>query len=307
MSTPANTPAYEHSWICVCTYRRNDLLAQLLDSVRAAGREDLAPRMIVVDNSAEAEAEETVRSRYPEARYVHEPVPGIAVARNAALDAVPQEAQAVIFVDDDERVHPGWLDALLDCARSSGADTVSGPVESIIPEEAAERIERTGFIRRSDFPTGPWAYRPATNNVLVRAEWFTRRGFRFDTAFNFTGGEDSDLFERMQSAGAVSWWCAEAQVEEDVPAERLTEEWMRQRGVRAGHVRALKLTRRGHGRLRVAAEGTARLTYGILAYGARRLRRRPVRYADAAYLREGRGMLQAAAGSRYEEYRRSVS
>ena len=96
-------------------------------------------------------------------------------------------------------------------------------------------------------------------------------------------------------------------MEEDVPAERLTEEWMRQRGVRAGHVRALKLTRRGHGRLRVAAEGTARLTYGILAYGARRLRRRPVRYADAAYLREGRGMLQAAAGSRYEEYRRSVS
>lgn len=302
-----STPTYEHSWICVCTYRRNDLLADLLTAVRAAGRDDQAPQVIVVDNSPEGQAAEVVGRLYPEARYVHESEPGIAAARNAAVEAVPQEAQAVIFVDDDERVRPGWLDALLDCARSSGADTVSGPVESIIPEEAAERIERTGFIRRSDFPTGPWAYRPATNNVLVRAEWFTRRGFRFDTAFNFTGGEDSDLFERMQSAGAVSWWCAEAQVEEDVPAERLTEEWMRQRGVRAGHVRALKLTRRGHGRLRVAAEGTARLTYGILAYGARRLRRRPVRYADAAYLREGRGMLQAAAGSRYEEYRRSVS
>lgn len=302
-----STPAYEHSWICVCTYRRNDLLADLLTSVRAVGREDPAPRVIVVDNSPEGEAAETVGRLCPEARYVHEPEPGIAVARNAALEAVPQDAQAVIFVDDDERVRPGWLDALLDCAQSSGADTVSGPVVSIIPAEAADRIERTGFIRRTDFPTGPWAYRPATNNVLVRAEWFTRRGFRFDTAFNFTGGEDSDLFERMQSAGAVSWWCAEAQVEEDVPTERLTEEWLRQRGIRAGHVRALKLTRRGHGRLRVAAEGAARLAYGVLGCGARRLRRRPVRYGDAAYFREGRGMLQAAAGSRYEEYRRSAS
>ncbi len=298
-------PAYEHTWICVCTYRRNELLAELLASLRAAGRPEQAPSLIVVDNSPEAGAQQAVRQAYPEARYVHEPEPGIAVARNAALGAVPQDAQAVVFVDDDERVRPGWLEALRDCARTSGADTVSGPVESIVPAEAAERIRRTGFIRRTDFPTGPWGYRPATNNVLVRAEWFLQKGFRFDTAFNFTGGEDSDLFERMQAAGAVSWWCAEAVVEEDVPAERLTEEWMRQRAVRAGHVRALKLTRRGRGRMRILAEGAARLGYGAAKSGARRLRRRPVRYTDAAYLREGLGMLQSARGSRYEEYRRA--
>lgn len=300
-------PVYEHTWICVCTYRRNDLLAELLGSVRASGDEKSAPRLIIVDNSPERGAEQTVRDAYPEARYVHEPEPGIAQARNAALDAVPEDAHAVVFVDDDERVHPDWLDALLRCARSSGADTVSGPVKSVFPHDAPAWIEQTGFIRRTDFPTGPWSYRPATNNVLVRAEWFLERGFRFDTAFNFTGGEDSDLFERMQAAGAVSWWCAEAEVEEDVPAERLTEEWMRQRGVRAGHVRALKLARRDRGRVRIAAEGAGRLAYGAAKVGARRARRRPVRYTDSAYLREGVGMLQAARGSRYEEYRRAES
>lgn len=298
-------PVYEQTWICVCTYRRNGLLAELLASLRAAGRQEDPPRVIVVDNSPEAGAEQTVREAYPEARYEHEPQPGIAVARNAALEALPEDAQAVIFVDDDERVSPQWLEALLECAGTSGADTVSGPVESLVPEEAAGRIARTGFIRRTDFPTGPWGFRPATNNVLVRAEWFLERGFRFDTAFNFTGGEDSDLFERMQTAGAVSWWCAEARVEEDVPAERLTEEWMRLRAVRAGHVRALKLTRRGRGRARIAAEGAARLVYGTFPAGSRRLRRRPLRYTDTAYLREGLGMLQAARGSRYEEYRRA--
>ncbi len=66
-------PVYEQTWICVCTYRRNGLLAELLASLRAAGRQEDPPRVIVVDNSPEAGAEQTVREAYPEARYEHEP------------------------------------------------------------------------------------------------------------------------------------------------------------------------------------------------------------------------------------------
>nr|WP_274617521.1 glycosyltransferase [Nesterenkonia sp. AY15] len=314
-----------NAYICVCTYRRPGPLAELLASLRAqdlgasgrpgdSGQSTGAaqlPQLIVVDNSPEGDAEAQVRSRYPSAHYIHEPRPGIAAARNAAVQAVPADAEAVLFLDDDERAAPDWLRTMIDCANESGADTVSGPVITHFGEDPPAWLQSSGFIRRIDFPTGPWGLRAATNNVLVRAHWFTRLGFRFDEAFSFIGGEDSDLFGRMQAAGARSWWCAEAQVEEDLPAERLSPAWMRQRGIRAGHVRATKLIRRAQLehptpalRLRIAAEGVVRLGYGATRTAARRLKRAPVRYVDSVYHREGWGMLQAAAGRRYEEYGR---
>ncbi|MBO0594437.1 glycosyltransferase family 2 protein [Nesterenkonia sp. E16_7] len=301
-----------NAYICVCTYRRPGPLGQLLSSLRAQelGEREL-PQLIVVDNSPEGDAKAQVRAQYPGARYIHEPRPGIAAARNAAVEAVPADAEAVLFLDDDERASPDWLRTLIDCANSSGADTVSGPVITHFGENPPAWLQASGFIRRIDFPTGPWNHRAATNNVLVRAHWFTRAGYRFDEAFSFIGGEDSDLFGRMQAAGAQAWWCAEAQVEEDLPAERLSPAWMRQRGIRAGHVRATKLIRRADQdratpalRLRIGAEGLVRIGYGAARTTARRLRRAPVRYVDSVYHREGLGMLQAAVGRRYEEYGR---
>ncbi|WP_261623043.1 glycosyltransferase [Nesterenkonia marinintestina] len=297
----------DRTWICVCTYRRNRLLAELLGSLRASEGLDTAagsvPRLIVVDNDPEAGARDVVGELYPEAVYVHQAEPGIVAARNASLDAVPSDAEAVVFLDDDERVRPQWLAALLRAAEDSGADTVSGPVVSHLP--AGSTGDSGGFIRRIDFPAGPWAGRPATNNVLVRAGWFLGEdGLRFDPDFNLTGGEDSELFSRMQAAGARSWWEPEAIVEEDVPEERATEDWMRRRGVRAGHVRAKKAQKRGRGRASILAEAAVRLGAGAGRAAARRLRRRPLRYADRIWLREGRGMAEYAWGRRFEEYAR---
>ncbi|MDO5663451.1 MAG: glycosyltransferase [Brachybacterium sp.] len=297
----------DRTWICVCTYRRHRLLVELLDSLRASDGLDLAegevPRLIVVDNDPQAGARDLVSRHYPEALYVHQPEPGIVAARNASLDAVPTDAEAVVFLDDDERVRPRWLAALLRAAEASGADTVSGPVVSHLPPDSA--WASGGFIRRIDFPAGPWAGRPATNNVLVRAEWFLGEdGLRFDPAFNLTGGEDSELFSRMQAAGARSWWEPEAIVEEDVPSERATEAWLRRRGVRAGHVRAKKAEKQGRGRASILAEAALRLGAGAGRAAARRLSGRPMRYVDGIWLREGRGMAAYALGRRFEEYAR---
>lgn len=297
-------------WVCVCTYRRNELLAELLTSLRAAAPqelgEDVLPPLVVVDNDPAAGAAETVAELAPEAIAVHQPRPGLAVARNAALDAVPDDADAVVFVDDDERVAPGWLDALISTARSSGAATVSGPVESIFPPEASAQAVEDGAIRRTDFATGPWSLRPATNNVLVRAEWFTRSpAFRFDEAFNVTGGEDSELFGRLQAAGATSWWCAAARVSEEVPLERTTRQWLRRRGLRNGHVRALKARKAQRSSASIAAEGAARFGAGVLRRGAVRVRGRRAGYQDRLWTREGMGMLQWLAGRARGEYARN--
>ncbi|MDS2171575.1 glycosyltransferase [Nesterenkonia sp. CL21] len=295
---------WDRLWICVCTYRRNDLLAELLTSLQAQ-RAPQRPHLLVVDNDPDGGSEETVRRLWPGARWVHQPRPGIAAARNAALDALPDDADAVVFLDDDERAHPDWLAALVRTADRSGADTVSGPVRSVMPAGAPAEAAGEGFIRRIDFPTGPWRYRPATNNVLVRADWFTGEpAFRFDEDFNFSGGEDSELFGRLQAAGATSWWCAEAVVEEDVPAERATREWMRARGVRAGHVRAKKAVKAGNSAARITGEAVARIGLGAGRVALRRLRGQSVTYQDSLWLREGVGMVQAVTGRAREEYAR---
>lgn len=295
---------WDRLWVCVCTFRRNDLLAELLESLHAQ-RAPRPPRLLVVDNDPDGGSEETVRRLWPQARWVHQPRPGIAAARNAALESLPEDADAVVFLDDDERAHPDWLAALVRTADRSGADTVSGPVRSVLPPGTPSDLADEGFIRRIDFPTGPWAYRPATNNVLVRADWFTREpAFRFDEDFNFSGGEDSELFGRLRAAGATSWWCAEAVVEEDVPPERATRAWVRARGVRAGHVRAKKAAKAGRGGIRIAGEAVARMGLGAGRVALRRLQRRPVSYQDRLWLREGVGMIQAVTGRAREEYSR---
>lgn len=309
----------ENVWVLVCTYQRNELLAALLESLREVDLpEDSGlevPQLIVVDNAPEPAADQLVASAYPQAKYIHQPRPGIAAARNASLDALPEQAEAVIFVDDDERVSPSWFTALLETASVSAADAVAGPVLPVFAHGEPEWTSSYGYVRRTDFPTGPHQRRLATNNTLVRAEWFRSpaqggRGFRFDETFNFIGGSDSDLFERMLHAGAQFWWCADAVVSEHVPAERATKEWLRRRALRGGQVRAakrrLRASRPVQAAAQVAFEGLARAGYGAARRFASRARRRPITYTDDYYLCEGLGMLASFTGPGRAEYARKI-
>ncbi len=312
----AEGPTPETTWLLICTYQRNDLLARLLDSLRSvrmpAGSTINQPQLIVVDNSPEPTAEDLVQS-YPDARYVHQPRPGIATARNTSLETVPADATAVVFLDDDEQVTPEWFAALLTAGRESSADAVTGPVVPIFEGGEPSWVSSYGYVRRTNFPSGPHPRRVATNNTLVLARWFQPpgrggRGFRFDETFNFIGGSDSDLFERMMYAGAKYWWCAEAVVTEHVPVERATQQWLRRRAQRGGHVRVAKKRARtspsSSDTVALAAEGLARASYGAVRRFSRRARGRTVTYTDDYYLCEGIGMLQSLMGQGRVEYAR---
>ncbi|WP_147107432.1 glycosyltransferase family 2 protein [Nesterenkonia populi] len=303
----------ETVWVLVCTYRRPELLAALLESLEAEG----VQRLILVDNAPQPEAESLMAEHFSGGLYVHQPEPGLVKARNTSLEAVPSDAEAVVFLDDDEQVLPGWFDALLGCAEESGADAVAGPVLPVFEDGEPAWTASYGYVRRTDRPTGPGPKRLATNNTLVRAEWFAPaasagRGFRFDETFNLTGGEDSDLFDRLREAGAVFWWCAEAAAAEYVPAGRATQEWLRARALRGGHVRALKQRRRAGSRasaqlvvrVRIGAEGLGRAMYGALRRAEARARRRPISYTDDYYLCEGLGMVASLIGRGRAEYAR---
>ena len=98
--------------IAVLTFRRPDDLAELLPLLLAqAAENDGAGRrvdVLVVDNDAAAGGRPVVAALGDERiRYVVEETPGISAARNRALEEAG--GAFLVFIDDDERPHPGWL------------------------------------------------------------------------------------------------------------------------------------------------------------------------------------------------------
>jgi GT2 family glycosyltransferase len=96
--------------VVVATRERAGQLARALDSLLTQDH----PRfeIVVVDNAPVTdETRELVERKYAErVRYVCEPVPGLAAAHNAGLDAV--RGEVVAFTDDDVVADPRWLTEL---------------------------------------------------------------------------------------------------------------------------------------------------------------------------------------------------
>jgi succinoglycan biosynthesis protein ExoM len=219
--------------VCVATFQRPELLAQLLASLAQQRLQHDTLRIIVIDNDADGSARATVEAFAPTAPVVEvvydiEPVQSIALARNRALLHLRGEWFA--FVDDDQTVASDWLERLLACMRRFDCDAVFGPVASALPANAPGWA--APCFMRPQRPTGTPVRHGGAGNVLVR-----RTGIgaaRFDPAFGLSGGEDTNLFFRMYQRGCSMVWCAEALAVESVPAARLSLAWIRRRGFRDG-------------------------------------------------------------------------
>ena len=145
--------------IVIPTYRREDLLPRLLDRCASQGGLGAAAlEIVVVDNTPEGSARPIVeRSAAQSAvaiRYVHEPRPGIAHARNRGI--AESQGEFIAFIDDDELPARVWLEALLKTHRIYGADVVLGPVRPVFEATPARFFAtyRSFFTQSSDAATG---------------------------------------------------------------------------------------------------------------------------------------------------------
>lgn len=224
--------------ICILTFRRADLLAQLLDSVAAMEVDGMALRIVVVDNDPAETARDVITSRreaYPfELEYACEPRRGIANARNRALDSV--SAPLFAFLDDDEVVEAGWLRALVRTISITGAHVVFGPVLGQLPEFAPAWARQHPAFARPRRPTGTPVIHGGCGNVLIRTAALGTPALRFDADYGLTGGEDTEFFNRLRRTGATMVWCDEAVVREHVPPERLSLRWLGRRAFASGQV-----------------------------------------------------------------------
>jgi succinoglycan biosynthesis protein ExoM len=298
--------------IAVLTYRRPHHLAALLPALAAqAGEVSADVDILVVDNDPGGDARELVTQAGADApvRYVHEAAPGIAAARNRALDEARSEL--LVFIDDDERPTPHWLARLLAVHARYRAAAVVGPVVSRYDSPPSRWVAAGGFFDRRRMPTGTPVRVAATNNLLLDLGWVHGHGLRFDSRFGLSGGSD-DLFTRQLSGrGGLMVWCDEAVVIDVVPASRVTRGWVLRRSYRVGNASSRVLldgTAPGQRlllRLGLVGRGAARVALGSLRYLAGlmtgRVRHRARGLRTAA---RGAGMLSGSLGSVYSEYSR---
>lgn len=309
MSAPS--PVDGRVLIAVVTYRRHADLEVLLPLLQVEARTVTpAADILVVDNDPGAGAADVVAGLGAE--YRHEPVPGIAAARNRALDELG-EHRYIVFIDDDEHPEPGWLRALLATITGTGAAAVAGAVVSEFAHDPGDWVAAGRFFQRRRLPTGTPISVAATNNIVFDVEQID--GLRFDLRLGLIGGSDS-LFTRLLARdGKAMVWCDEAVVVDRVPASRLTREWVLRRGYRLGNsavgvslLMARSSSERVAVRVRGAGQGLVRILGGFLRYLYGGLTRSLAHRARGLRtVSRGRGMLAAAAGITYAEYQRETA
>jgi succinoglycan biosynthesis protein ExoM len=290
--------------ITVATYRRPQLLGDLLRSLSDM-QTTVSFRVVVVDNDAEASAESVARASALNVTYVVEPCAGIAQARNRGLDEVRDDDRAIIFVDDDERVHSGWLDALVSGWTTHQSDVVTGPVISVFATDCPRWIREGGFIQRPRHATGASLDTAATNNTLLSVPAWADAGRPvFDESFSETGGSDTAFFTKLVSQGSRITWIDEALVEEDVPADRATFGWIWQRAVRGGNVQA-RVRAAGRSKISLLPRVVLALPYRGVRLLIGLIVHRRLRAVDLVPLAWQWGLLGALTGRLVREYRRA--
>ncbi len=213
--------------VIIPTQRRPGPLALALGSALAqAGIEPSEVEVVIADNDAEPSARAQVEAMAAGAPfavvYAHEPAPGVANVRNAAMAVA--RGELIAFLDDDEEAPPNWLAELARVRETYDADVVFGPVRGRAPPaQHRHRAYFEAFFSRTDpAPEGVFERYYGCGCSLVRRAALPDPRRPFSPDRNQQGGEDDLLFAQMKAAGARFAWAPQAWVWEDPAPDRLT-------------------------------------------------------------------------------------
>ena len=234
MSNQAN-----HIAVCICTYKRPQLLKRLLAGLANQQTGGLFTYSIVVADNDCLESAQSVVSDFSATSavsivYCVEPRQNIALARNKAI--ANANGDFIAFMDDDEFPTDGWLLTLFNACKDYGVDGVLGPVKPYFDTEPPTWVVQSKLYDRPTYPTGfviDWN-KGRTGNVLLRARVFADEAEPFRP--EFLTGEDQDFFRRMIEKGHKFVWCDEAVGYEVVPPLRWKRAFMLRRALLRGSV-----------------------------------------------------------------------
>ena len=196
-----------------------------MDSLAAQSvPEGCAVQIVVVDNDEHASALSVVESfaaasPYP-IHYVHEPVRGIARARNAILDkATALGAKWIAMLDDDETAAPNWVDRLM-ATEYRNTHVLMGRRIWVYPNPrpfwAPDRD------REPRLPVEGGAINVGSTCNVRLSMALVHAGLRFDENMGLGGGSDQRYFSLASHCGFAIHVTNRAITFETVHPERLT-------------------------------------------------------------------------------------
>lgn len=263
-------------------------------------------RLLVVDNDPQASASAAVAELDdPRVTYVVEPTPGIAAGRDRALRE-SMRSDLLCFIDDDQRPAPNWLAQLVSTWQREAAAAVTGSISLNFAAALDPWIEAGGFFDRRRSPTGTTV--PAASSAHLLLDLHKVRAWKlgFPADLGPFGGEDTLLTRQLARRDRVIF-CAESEVVEQVPADRISRRWVLARAFSHGNTSGLidvAMSRRGTtARARTAAGGLVRVIGGsgqALVGAFVRSDRWQARGLRATC--RGAGMTLAGVGVAYREY-----
>ena len=227
-----------HISICVCTYRRPELLRRLLKELGKQDTDGLFTYSIVVaDNDHLRSAEPLVREFMDASEirvtYCVEPRQNIALARNKAVENA--EGDFIGFIDDDEFPNQRWLVRLFRVCREYNVAGVLGPIKPFYECPPPDWLRKGGFFERPCYATGyrlNWG-ETRSGNVLFQRNILNPAEVPFRAEFD-SAGEDLDFFRRMMLRGHTFLWCNEAIVYEVITSSRCRRAYLLKRALLRG-------------------------------------------------------------------------
>ena len=229
----------KHISVCICTYKRPQLLERLLNDLRNQQTEGLFTYSIVVADNDSLRSSEAVVSEFAarssvSVTYCVQPKQNISLTRNEAI--ANSRGDFIAFIDDDEFASERWLLTLFRAWQQYDVDGVLGPVKCHFDEEPPQWVVKGRFYERPTYPTGHMIHwtQGRTGNVLLKKDLFAGLEMPFSPDFHRAG--DQDFFRRMIEKGHKFVWCDEAVAYEVVPPSRWTRSFMMKRALLRGTI-----------------------------------------------------------------------
>ncbi len=231
--------------ICICTYKRQSLLDTLNSIESQVIANKLQLELCIVDNDSKGSSLPIVESfRRRSKLTIHhkiEPRQGLSFARNATLKQA--SGKWLAFIDDDEVAATDWISKLYSSAISYDADVIIGRVKTIYPKSTPVWLLKGDFFGRTFPKTGCSLEVAGIGNALIKRSSLPV-DMLFDTRFNQTGGEDTDLLYRMTLANKKIIACREACVSETVEEHRLNKDFLLKKALGVGETYQLIIVNR---------------------------------------------------------------
>lgn len=302
--------------VAIPTFRRPERLASLLAALpdRFAELEGgVSVEVFVIDNDPDRSAEALATSDdLPVATtYAPEPTPGIAAARQHALD-VTTGFDLLAFIDDDEVPHPNWLRALVDTWRRTGAAAVAGHVRTVFPSGTDPWVLASGLFARPLREDGESLPAAGAGNLLLDLAWIRRAGISFDASLGLSGGEDTLFTRAIVRAGGRVVACPASVAEDLLEEGRATRRFALARARHHGQTQSVIELRLADGavaravsRVRNLIKGAGWAVRGALRQASGALTRSlSRRAAGSREVQRGIGLVQGALGAAAPEYAR---